>query len=82
MPTDNEEAVRWYRKSAEQGYPRAEYDLGYMYYYGLGVRQNRAEAIRLFEEAAAQGNEDAKRALECSRRGVSIDPGAGIRGLQ
>ena len=82
MPPDDAEAVRWYRKSAEQGYPQARYDLGYMNYYGYGVPQNRAEAYRLFEEAAAQGNENAKQALECSRKGISIDPGAGLAGLQ
>jgi TPR repeat protein len=29
VPRDYGEAVRWYRKSAEQGYPQAQYDLGY-----------------------------------------------------
>jgi TPR repeat protein len=53
-----------------------------MYYYGYGAPQDRAEAYRLFEEAAAQGNENAKRALECSKKGISIDPGAGLAGLQ
>jgi TPR repeat protein len=53
-----------------------------MYYYGYGVPLNRAEAYHLFQEAAAQGNEDAKNAVECSRKGISIDPGAGLRGLQ
>jgi hypothetical protein len=79
---DYAEAVNWYRKSAAQGYPEAKYDLGYMYYYGYGVPQDRGEATRLFREAAAGGDEYAKRALECLRRGTSIDPGAGLRGLQ
>src|SRR6266496_2612085 len=81
LPQDDSEAARWYRKSAEQGYPQAQYDLGYMYYYGYGVAQDRVEATRLFEKAAAQGNKDAIRALDCSRKGISIDPGAGLRGL-
>jgi TPR repeat protein len=31
------EGVRWYRKSAGQGYPKTHYNLGYMYYYGYGA---------------------------------------------
>ena len=82
MAADYAEAVRWYRKSAEQGYPHAQYDRGYLYYYGYGMPRDRVEANNLFQQAAAQGNEDAKRALECYRKGISIDPGAGLRGLQ
>ena len=36
---DNREAVRWYRKSAEQGYPKAQHNLGLMYDTGRGVPQ-------------------------------------------
>jgi TPR repeat protein len=82
VPVDYAEAVRWYGKSAEQRYPQAQYDLGYMYYYGYGVQRDRVQAHDLFQEAAAQGNEEAKRALECSRKGISIDPGGGLAGLQ
>lgn len=82
MPQDYAEAARWYRKSADQGYPQAQYTLGFMYYYGYGVQRDRVQADDLFQQAAAHGNEDAKRALECDREGISIDPGAGLRGLQ
>jgi len=34
-----------------------------MYYYGYGVAQDKGEANRLFHQAAAQGNEDARRAI-------------------
>ena len=34
VPSDDAEAVGWYRKSAEQGYPQAQYALGFMYFYG------------------------------------------------
>src|SRR5262249_12967386 len=82
VPQDDSEAVRWYRKSAEQGFPQAQYDLGYMYYYGYGVQRDRVQAEDLFQQAAAHGNKDAERAIECDRKGISIDPGAGLRGLQ
>jgi TPR repeat protein len=56
--------------------------LGFMYYYGNGVQRDRVRAENLFQQAADHGNEDAKRVLECDRKGISIDRGAGLRGLQ
>jgi len=53
----------WYRKSADQGYARAEYDIGYLYEFGLGVTRDREEAKRWFQIAADHGNESAQRAL-------------------
>lgn len=50
---DYEEAARWYRKSAEQGWIWSELQLADMYYHGDGVAQNYDEAMkwyRLFEE--------------------------------
>jgi Sel1 repeat len=82
LPQDYAEALRWYRKSADQGYSRAEYALGLLYYYGNGVARDRVQARDFFQQAAAHGSKDGKRALECSREGRSIDPGAGLRGLQ
>lgn len=82
VPRDDAEAVRWYHKSAKQGYPKAQYNLGYMYYYGYGAPQDRVEAIRLFHQAAAQGDAYARRAIECDRKGTSIDPGAGLMALE
>ena len=82
VPKDYVEAVRWYRKSADQGFPQAQYALGFMYYYGYGVQRDRVQAGDLFQQAAAHGNKDAERAIECDRKGISIDPGAGLRGLQ
>jgi TPR repeat protein len=82
VPQDYAEAIRWYRKSAEQGYPPGQYGLGYMYYFGYGVQQDRVQAHDLFQQAAAQGNDEAKRALGCYMKRISIDPGAGLRGLQ
>jgi TPR repeat protein len=82
VPSDYSEAALWYRKSAEQNYPRAQYDLGYMYYFGYGVPRDRVRAHDLFEQAAAQGDENAKQALRCYRKNISIDPGAGLSGLQ
>jgi TPR repeat protein len=41
---------------AEQGEATAQNNLGWMYQYGLGVRQDYDEAVRLYRLAVAQGN--------------------------
>jgi TPR repeat protein len=66
----------------DQGNPQAQYALGFMLYHGYGVQRDRVQANDLFQQAAAHGNDDAKRALECDRTRRSIDPGAGLQGLQ
>lgn len=50
--------------AANQGDAAAQYNLGVCYYNGEGVTQNKTEAARLFRLAAAQGDEDAKKALK------------------
>lgn len=53
------EAVRWYRKSAEQGYATAQFNLGLCYEKGTGVQKSFVEAYKWFNVAAAQGDENA-----------------------
>ena len=48
---DDAEALRWYRKAAEQGNAYAQMDLGSMYLDGRGVGQDPAEADRWFKRA-------------------------------
>lgn len=64
VSADAAEAFSWYRKSAEQGDKWGHFHLGECYAKGLGVKANRDEARRLFSLAAAQGLDEAKRALE------------------
>ena len=52
-------AVSWYRIAAEQGYPEAQYWLGWCCQYGKGVEEDREEAVKWFRAAAEQGCEDA-----------------------
>jgi TPR repeat protein len=59
-----EEAVKWYRKSADQGYDKAQNNLGHCYEQGHGVPQNYAEAKKWYQKAADQGNSRAKNNLE------------------
>jgi len=53
---DFAQAVAFYRLAAAQGLDGAQCDLGYMYYDGWGVDEDRAEALRWFQLAAAQGH--------------------------
>lgn len=49
--------------AAENGDPRAQYTVGYMYYEGQGVSQDEERALRWIERAAANGNPLAIEAL-------------------
>lgn len=53
-----EQAVSWFRKAAEQGYPAAQYQLGR--YYCSGVEMNFGQAVSWFRKAAEQGYVDAQ----------------------
>ena len=53
--TPSAEAVKWYRKAAEQGNADAQYNLGVMYDHGRGVPQDDAEAVGWYRKAAEQG---------------------------
>ena len=50
------EAVRWYRRAAENGEEEAQYKLGECYYFGRGVTEDEVESIIWYEKAARQGN--------------------------
>ena len=53
---DYAEAVKWYRKAAEQGHANAQYALGKCYYEGEGVTKDYAEAVKWYRKAAEQGH--------------------------
>ncbi|VAW94072.1 hypothetical protein MNBD_GAMMA20-1366 [hydrothermal vent metagenome] len=57
---------------AERGHLQAQYVLGYMYYYGLGVPRNEKEAVRWITTAAARGHAKAKQALDLLDKGESV----------
>lgn len=57
VPQDYAEAVKWYRRAAEQGYAGAQNNLGFMYGNGHGVPQNYVLAHMWFNLAASQGHE-------------------------
>ena len=57
---DHVEAVKWVRKAAEQGFARAQYDLGLMYQFGRGVERSYEKAVEWVLKAAEQGDADAQ----------------------
>jgi len=48
---------------AKAGNMDAQYAIGYMYYYGQGVVEDRTKALGWMKKAAEQGNSDAIKAL-------------------
>lgn len=63
MDMDNnnyEEAVKWFRKAAENGYADAQNRLGVRYSNGQGVIKDEEEAFRWFLKAAEQGHSKAQ----------------------
>ena len=70
VDTDYEEAVKWYRKAAEKGYPKAQFNLGLCYETGNGVEQDYMEAVKWFRKAAEQNLDKAQYALaQCLKEG-------------
>ena len=57
MPQDYVEALKWYRKAADQGYAPAHAALGTMYYAGKGVPQDYVEAHKWLNLAAARATD-------------------------
>lgn len=50
--------------AAKFGSVQAQYTVGYMYYYGLGVNRDLVEALKWFKKAAYSGNVNAINALQ------------------
>ena len=61
---DEETAVYWYRKAAEQGDPTGQSRLAHMYRFGKGVEQDISQAFYWYNLAAAQGDPVALKFLQ------------------
>lgn len=49
------DAIAHYKKSAQNGYADAQYNLGFCYSHGIGVKQNYLDAIIWYNKAIANG---------------------------
>src|SRR6266404_3293110 len=70
---DEAEAVKWFRKAAEQNIADAQFSLGVCYANGQGVAKNKAEAVKWYRKAAEQNVADAQYNL-----GVCYANGQGV----
>ena len=53
---DDKEAMKWYRRSAEQGYASAQLNLGYLYDAGLGTQEDDVRAHMWYRVAGTNGD--------------------------
>lgn len=67
---DPVEAVKWFRKAAEQGNSDAQNNLGVCYANGEGVAKDTAEAARLFRKA--DNDPIARFNLDCCIKGENV----------
>ena len=70
VPQDYGEAIKWYRRAAEQDILPAMNNLGVIYATGQGVKRNETEAIKWYRKAAQKGDQTAIRNLQ--KRGISL----------
>ena len=70
---DEQQAVVWFRKAAEQDYADAWVALGVMHDSGRGVLKDERQAVTWFRKAAEQGNAGGQFNL-----GVMYDAGRGV----
>ena len=76
-----QEAFISYEKSAQQGNPDAQNNLGAMFAKGQGVAKNDSEAVRWYRQAANQGHAKAQSnlgAIYAQGRGVARDDGEAV----
>jgi TPR repeat protein len=65
--------VEWYAKAAEQGYARAQCNLGSCYYNGTGINKDPIKAVEWYIKAAKQGYASAQYNL-----GICDEHGKGV----
>ena len=64
VESDDDLAYSWLKRSADQQFAMGKYYLGLCFYYGFGIEADSAEAFRLFHEAAALGDINARDIVE------------------
>jgi len=52
----SKKGIKWYEKAAKQNHCEAQYELGRIYVYGYGVKQNITEGTKLFKLSANQNH--------------------------
>ncbi|KAI5866915.1 HCP-like protein [Durotheca rogersii] len=71
LEKDEEEAYEWARRSADLGFVKAQYAVGYFTEMGIGCRRDILEANVWYVKAADAGDERAKQRLAAIRAAAS-----------
>jgi len=66
--SNNAKPIEWCRKAAEQGYIKAQIELGWRYRDGEGVPKDKAKAIEWYSKAVDQGDSNAQKELKKTKR--------------
>ena len=85
FPKDDAEAVRWWKRAAEQGDVTAEGNLGTAYGLGMGVPKDEVESVRWHTKAAENGNAASQFSLGMfylQGAGVPKDEAEGVKWLR
>ena len=72
---DHAEAVKWYRKAAEQNLAEAQTNLGSCYANGQGVAKDEVEAVKWYRKAAEQKEATAENNWAAATPGQRRDEG-------
>jgi hypothetical protein len=62
--TNKEEQIKLLKKSSDEGSVLAQAYLGYCYEKGIGVKENKAMAVKLYRHASQRGNQAAMNSLK------------------
>jgi TPR repeat protein len=73
VPQDHQEAIRWFRKAAEQGDRDAQTNLGSLYLLGDSLPQDYTEALKWLRAAAEQDHP-----LAQTKLGIMYEKGDGV----
>ncbi len=60
VPRDEQRALAWFGKTANEGFAQGQYWMGRLHEEGWGTAQDLVEALAWYDLAAAQGSHDAK----------------------
>ena len=80
VPEDDMEAVKWWRKAAEQGDEAAQYNLGIAYANGIGVPQDDIKAYALLH--LAENGEGVRKDNVAAYAWFSLETGTIADGIQ
>ncbi len=73
MPQNDAEALKLFERSAMQGHPVAQFNLGMCFVYGQGVLQSYVNAYVWFSLSATRGDEISKDSRD--RAAEALSPG-------